>query len=224
MWNYPADLLGLPPRTTVEIKVGNGHLIGHSPVSGTFKLFVQPDGAWYEEDTHVRYLPIRTEAGAFAGIADVGSVVAGALNAATEKNTERAKTLLELVKGNVGLEVTIGRALVDLVAGQVKAAEEAVRALLRQAGAPQVEAAINNYGYQFLQEQKLRWALSVFELNARFFPQALDCWDSLGEAQMTLGKTEDAIQSYEKSLELNPENDNARTMMERMSQQEPKED
>ncbi len=66
-------------------------------------------------------------------------------------------------------------------------------------------------------------ALAVFELNARVFPKAFNCWDSLGEAQMTLGQTDEAIQSYQKSLELNPRNDNARTMIERMRQRDAKE-
>ena len=59
-------------------------------------------------------------------------------------------------------------------------------------------------------------AIAVFQLNVRLFPDAFNTWDSLGEALMTGGEREAAIEHYEKSLELNPENENAVTMLEKL--------
>jgi len=51
--------------------------------------------------------------------------------------------------------------------------------------------------------------------DVELFPESFNPHDSLGEAYMTAGETELAIQSYARSLELNPENTNAvRQLME----------
>ena len=68
-WDYPPATLGLPARTTVRLTAGPGHLVGFSPVSGTFKLYLQEDGTLYEEDSHQRYVTVRNDDGSFAGIA-----------------------------------------------------------------------------------------------------------------------------------------------------------
>ena len=41
------------------------------------------------------------------------------------------------------------------------------------------------------------------------YPESANTYDSLGEAYMVNGDKELAIQNYKKSLELNPENQNA---------------
>ena len=41
-------------------------------------------------------------------------------------------------------------------------------------------------------------------------------WDSLGEAYMEKGQHDLAIENYRKSLELNPDNENATEMIVRM--------
>ncbi len=71
-------------------------------------------------------------------------------------------------------------------------------------------------GYALLGTQKVEQALAVFELNTRVFPEAFNTWDSLGEAHMILGHDDDAIRFYERSLELNPDNANARAMIARI--------
>ncbi len=69
-WRYPPARTGLPQRTTVSLTLGEGYLVGFSPVSGTFKLFLQDDGTFFEEDSHQRFVQVRNENGSFAGIAD----------------------------------------------------------------------------------------------------------------------------------------------------------
>jgi cytochrome c-type biogenesis protein CcmH/NrfG len=50
------------------------------------------------------------------------------------------------------------------------------------------------------------------------YPEAFNTHDSLGEAYMVDGQHELAVAAYEKSLELNPDNENARQMMARMAE------
>ena len=69
-WDTPPAVTGLPPRAQFRISLGEGHLVVHSPVSGTFKLYLQDDGSFYEEDSHRRYLQVRNEDGSFAGLAE----------------------------------------------------------------------------------------------------------------------------------------------------------
>jgi CubicO group peptidase (beta-lactamase class C family) len=215
-WPYPPAPLGLPARTTAKLTAGDGHLMGFSPVSGTFQLYLQPDGSFHEEDSYTRYLPVRDGAGAFAGIADADALVRGALAAAAAGEKSRAEELLAVVQGETGASVMVGRAVVDLVNGRAEAAERQVRELMERVHPREVEARINAAGYVLLQGEKPALARAVFALNTRVFPESANAWDSLGEAHMVLGNTEEAIQHYRQSLALNPENANAQTMIERM--------
>ncbi|MCK4775341.1 MAG: tetratricopeptide repeat protein, partial [Candidatus Krumholzibacteria bacterium] len=81
---------------------------------------------------------------------------------------------------------------------------------------PGFEAVINTAGYAYLGETEYQRALQLFELNTLLFPESANTWDSLGEAYMNLGNNEEAIRAYERSLELNPENTNAETMIARI--------
>jgi hypothetical protein len=74
------------------------------------------------------------------------------------------------------------------------------------------EALVNRIGYYWLQMGKEK-ALEMFKLNTQLYPQSYNAYDSLAEANMTLGNTELAIANYEKSLELNPNNENAKSIL-----------
>lgn len=79
-----------------------------------------------------------------------------------------------------------------------------------------VERSVNTLGYRHLRAGDTEAALRVFKLNTEHFPRAWNTWDSLAEAYMTRGDDDAAIRFYEKSLELNPDNDNAKRMLERI--------
>jgi hypothetical protein len=51
-------------------------------------------------------------------------------------------------------------------------------------------------------------AIKVFELDVHDYPNYWNAYDSLAEAYATAGKKDLAIQNYEKSVELNHENQN----------------
>jgi len=79
------------------------------------------------------------------------------------------------------------------------------------------EERINHVGYVLLAEPaRLDVAIAVFKLNTELFPGSANTWDSLGEGYMTAGRTELAIASYEKSLDLDPTNTNAVAMLDRL--------
>ncbi len=67
--------------------------------------------------------------------------------------------------------------------------------------------------------QQNEFAIAVFKLNVEQYPDGFNTYDSLGQAYMVNGDLELAIENYEKSLELNPENTNAVQMLERIRSQ-----
>ena len=83
---------------------------------------------------------------------------------------------------------------------------------------PSSEARLNNLGYQFLQSGKTDEAIELFKLNVLTYPTSANTYDSLGEAYMMNGDKELAIQNYNKSLELNPNNNNAVEMLKRLKE------
>ncbi|WPR77362.1 hypothetical protein [Algoriphagus sp. NG3] len=78
------------------------------------------------------------------------------------------------------------------------------------------EEAINSFGYQLLSQQKLHEAIQILELNTRLYPSGANTFDSLGEALRLDGRIEESIRAYSKSLELDPENENAKTAIREM--------
>lgn len=76
------------------------------------------------------------------------------------------------------------------------------------------ERDLNRWGYSLLAEEKIKQALKIFELNTLLYPDSFNAWDSLGEALLMNGDQEQARIMYAKSLELNPENDNANEVLE----------
>ena len=53
-------------------------------------------------------------------------------------------------------------------------------------------------------------------MNAELYPNSANVYDSLGEAYMNSDDNKNAIKNYKKSLELNPNNDNAREMLKKL--------
>jgi tetratricopeptide (TPR) repeat protein len=77
------------------------------------------------------------------------------------------------------------------------------------------EGTLNELGYELLEEAPPD-AIAVFQLNAEQFPESANAWDSLAEGYMRAGDRERAIEYYEKSLELDPDNENAKEKLEEL--------
>ena len=91
--------------------------------------------------------------------------------------------------------------------------------LLRMESNPNLifsEKSINTLGYKFLNEGKFNEAIKIFEMNVADYPESFNAHDSLGEAYMKSGKEALAIESYQKSLDLNLQNENAKKMLEEL--------
>jgi len=78
-------------------------------------------------------------------------------------------------------------------------------------------------GYRLLHAGNAIDAAEVFKLSTEVFPNKDNPYDSYAEALMELGKNDEAIKNYKKSLLLNPENDNAKKMLKKLTGKEPKE-
>ena len=65
-------------------------------------------------------------------------------------------------------------------------------------------------------ENKMEPAIKLCNYNTRTFPNSANAWYYLGEAYMKAGQNDEAILSYKKSLEINPENQNAKEMLKKL--------
>lgn len=75
---------------------------------------------------------------------------------------------------------------------------------------------LNNIGYQFLQNNLIQAAIDIFTLNAGLFPETANCYDSLGEAYLISGNKDEAVKNYKIVLSLEPENENAKKVIEKI--------
>jgi glyoxylase-like metal-dependent hydrolase (beta-lactamase superfamily II) len=83
------------------------------------------------------------------------------------------------------------------------------------------EGELNNLGYQLLSRSMVEEAVGVFKLNVESYPESFNPHDSLGEAYLAAGETNLARASYERSLELNPDNESAVQALQAIRESEP---
>lgn len=140
-------------------------------------------------------------------------------------NTSRGDTLDSLATSILsilhGVEPKMPRKSVveELQGGASGAAIAAKYRELRKTSADAFEfreTDLNNLGYSMLAQGRVDDAIELFKLNVEMYPQAWNPYDSLAEAYAVKGQKELAIANYRKSVELNPENKNAVTAIERL--------
>ncbi|MFZ1320869.1 MAG: serine hydrolase [Ignavibacteria bacterium] len=76
---------------------------------------------------------------------------------------------------------------------------------------------LNMLGYEFLNNEMYDESIFIFTKNTEMFPDMPNCYDSLGEAYLKKGDIENAIANYNKVLQLDPENENAKRMLGKMN-------
>lgn len=79
------------------------------------------------------------------------------------------------------------------------------------------EGQLNTLGYELMNGGKVNDAIEIFKLNVEQYPKSFNVYDSLGEGYMKAGNKKLAIKNYEKSLKLNPDNDNAKKMLQKLN-------
>ena len=80
------------------------------------------------------------------------------------------------------------------------------------------EQTLNILGYMLLYGGREADGMRVFQKNVEEYPKSSNVYDSLGEAYMKMGQKDQAIQNYEKSLELNPKNENAVKRLQKLKE------
>ncbi len=78
------------------------------------------------------------------------------------------------------------------------------------------ESQLNALGYHLINRNRIDDAIRIFQENVKLFPDSWNVYDSLAEAFMKNNDTEKAIKYYMKSLSINPDNDNAKQMLEKL--------
>lgn len=66
--------------------------------------------------------------------------------------------------------------------------------------------------------EKVDMAIEAFKINVSNYAESFNVYDSLAEAYMVKGDKELAIKNYEKSLELNPKNENAKEQLKKIKE------
>ncbi|HSS21265.1 MAG TPA: FKBP-type peptidyl-prolyl cis-trans isomerase [Pyrinomonadaceae bacterium] len=93
---------------------------------------------------------------------------------------------------------------------------------LRTSGAADLyvsESEMNALGYSLLRKKQMNEAIEVFKLNVEAYPQSANVYDSLGEGYLLQGDKEKAIENYQKVLEIDPNAENARKVLQKLKGQ-----
>jgi len=81
------------------------------------------------------------------------------------------------------------------------------------------EEQVNAWGYALMSNNHVKEAIEVLKLNAELYPKSFNVWDSLAEAYMNNGEMKAAIANYQKSIELNPQNESGIKMLKKLKEQ-----
>ena len=81
------------------------------------------------------------------------------------------------------------------------------------------EYRLNVIGYTLMNNGRLNDAIKVFELNTKENPKSGGAFDSLAESYFNDNQFKIAKENYDKSLELSPDNSNAKEMLEKIKTQ-----
>lgn len=212
-WTYPPPSLQLAEQTKFEVTIEDGHLLADISGFGTFRLYKQEDGSFREEDTNQRYTALYTQNGDVDGFADAEVLSLAAIQSLADGHRSRGEELLRPLANDKSVEAVVGTAIYRIADGDAERAEADLRKSIATDNAARIEGAVNAAAYGFLQQEELPRAQQIFELNTRLFPESANGWDSLGEAHMLLKNDDKAVECYQKSLQLNPDNKNAESMI-----------
>lgn len=83
------------------------------------------------------------------------------------------------------------------------------------------EGSINDWGYELLRDDHKPEAVNIFKFNVSLYPDSGNVYDSLAEAYMKSGQKDLAILNYKKSLEKDPNNQNAKDKLKELESKPP---
>ncbi|ASK28779.1 serine hydrolase [Chryseobacterium sp. T16E-39] len=79
------------------------------------------------------------------------------------------------------------------------------------------EFELNEWGYRMMSKNELKNASEIFKLNVHLFPDSWNAYDSYGEVLLKLGDKDQGIKMYQKSMELNPDNENGKNVLKKLT-------
>jgi CubicO group peptidase (beta-lactamase class C family) len=89
------------------------------------------------------------------------------------------------------------------------AGQRALEELRRNSPEIATQEFVNSLGYFLMGEREFEAAVGALELNRHDYPDSANAHDSLGEAYLQADRMEQAIESYQRAQELDPENEAA---------------
>ena len=84
------------------------------------------------------------------------------------------------------------------------------------------EQKINQWGYALMADDHVPEAIEVFKLNTTLYPDSANTYDSLAKSYERSGQKALAIQFYEKSLQMNPDDQNGKEHLKKLKSAEPR--
>jgi tetratricopeptide (TPR) repeat protein len=80
------------------------------------------------------------------------------------------------------------------------------------------EETLVRMGYVLLNQERFEDAVTLFQINAEWYPDSYLSYENLGEAYMLIGQKELALQNFQKSLDLNTSNEYARQKLRELNE------
>jgi CubicO group peptidase (beta-lactamase class C family) len=78
------------------------------------------------------------------------------------------------------------------------------------------EYELNDWGYRLMADGQIKEAQALFKLNVFLYPESWNVYDSYGESLLKYGQKEEAVKMYKKSVELNPNNEGGKKVLEKI--------
>ncbi|GAA4886688.1 hypothetical protein GCM10023311_07550 [Flaviramulus aquimarinus] len=79
---------------------------------------------------------------------------------------------------------------------------------------------LNNLGNSFLNEDRMKLSQNTFKVNMMLYPDSFKVYESYAKSCAKLGEIDLAILNYSKSLEINPQNNNAKDILKELQKSE----
>jgi beta-lactamase regulating signal transducer with metallopeptidase domain len=151
----------------------------------------------------------------------------GVWDSKAEEKAEKEKKIAAVEKMNKAWEEVAAREgsaaamIAKAIDGDgIKAGMKKCEALMKKKGDKYYfkEKEFNTLGYRYLYNGEIDNAIGVFKCNVANYPDSWNVYDSLGEAYAHKGEFGLALKNYEKSVKLNPDNENGKKMMKKIQE------
>lgn len=143
-------------------------------------------------------------------------IILSNFNRAAEEVEMRFRNILEgksYPEPDISLDMKLYKILVEQGAAELG---KNLKSILESNDMEYRPVHLNRLGYSLISEGELDKSIEVFTLNTQLFPNRPNVWDSLAEAYMNKGDNEKAIMYYKKVLDMEPGNQNAKKMLEKL--------